>query len=107
MILRERVTIVRQVATGEVDSQGNAIYEAVEESIRAEVSPMQSDEAFKGGTEFASSRLRVILPASATNLSTIDSLTWRGAAYAFDGRPLPHVIGGRIHHHEVIVKSTQ
>lgn len=107
MILREKVTVTRRVSTGARDDFGNYIYEDVPEDLRAEVSPMQSDEVFTGGTQFASSRLRVVLAATATNLNAIDSLTWRGKAYTFDGSPLPHVIGGRIHHHEVIVKAQQ
>jgi len=105
VILRERITVTRQIDTGRTDAHGNIIYESVEVPYRAEVSPLQSDEYFKGGTQFDKSRLRVTLPASATDLGTDSSLTWRGTVYAFEGTPQPHVIGGRIHHHELIVST--
>ena len=105
MILRDKVTILRQVQIG-TDSQGNAIYDDVPEDVRAQVLPLTSTEPPKLDGSVALTSMKVILPASAADLSNIDSLTWRGKEYAFSGDVLPHTIGGRVHHQEVTVRST-
>ncbi|MGI8949333.1 MAG: hypothetical protein ACR2FV_15435, partial [Ornithinimicrobium sp.] len=92
--------------TGERDDFGNYIYVDVPVDLRAEVSPLQSSEALDRYDQVPSSRLRVTLPVTLPDdLWTGSTLTWRGRVYAFEGTPLPHVIGGRVHHHELIVKQ--
>lgn len=93
MILRERVIVTH----GEV----------TDAPTPAMVSPLQSDETWaqSAGTSFTRSRIRVTLPASFPDYPATSTLLWRGNTYAFQGKAMPHVIGGRVHHHELLAEA--
>lgn len=104
MILRDVVTVIRRVDTGRRDSRGNRIYEDVPVPYRAEVRPLTSQENPASGGLTVTTRLRVFLAPSATDITPSDALTWRGVDYEVEGDVEPHTIGGRLHHFEAVVK---
>lgn len=102
MILHDSVTVLRRVQIG-VDEYYTPIYDDVETIVPAEVRPLTSEET-PGTTTLVKTRYRVFLPTSATELTSIDAMTWRGQTFEVVGDYEPHVVNGRLHHIEVVVQ---
>lgn len=102
MILHDKVAVLRREQIGK-DEYGTPIYGDVEIASPAEVRPLTSDEA-TDTTGIVTTRYRVFLPPSADELTSVDALTWRGQKYEVMGDYEPHLVGGRLHHIEVIVR---
>lgn len=109
MILRDRVTVVRrellrdEAGNPVYDGDGNDQYVDVQSAVRAEVRPLGSSETV-GDRTTVQSRYRVFLPASATDVTASDAVTWRGIKLELQGDVEAHTLGGRVHHFEVIAQ---
>lgn len=86
------------------DSRGNPIYaDPVVTTYYGEFRPLQGDEVYqRSQTTFT--RFRVYLPAEATGIPHTATVTVMGHEYELVGEPEPHNIGGRLHHHEIVVQ---
>ena len=98
MIFADRIEVLRRVVVG-TDSYGNDVTEDAVTVYPAEVRPMSSQEPINGPV---TTRYRIFLPASATDVTAADAVRWRGRTLEL--RVQPHSIGGRLHHHEVIAR---
>lgn len=101
MIFHSKIEVERLVPTGERDEYGDELVDVVTVVHRAEVRPIDSDEAPDRSAPTVT-RLRMFLPARA-DVTASDRIRWRGASYAVQGDVERHEIGGRVHHQEAIV----
>lgn len=100
MILRDRVNVDRRVKVGE-DAMGEPSYEDQEVPYRAEVWPLSSSENVATGQQ-VTTRFRIVLGPDATDVTAADAIAWRGRQYEVEGNVEPHLVMGRLHHHELV-----
>lgn len=103
MILHDRVTLT---TTGEPwqDDLGHIHPgETVETLVPAQVSAVKSDESMTATADTVVTTYRMVIPAG-VDVTAADSLTWRDTQYAVQGDCEQHVIGGRVHHQEALIR---
>ncbi len=113
MILRDRITtIVRTQATDAFgnpaeDGFGNPIFVDVESApIPAEVSPLGSGEVLSADRTVVVTRYRVVV-GPATTIAPTSAVRWRGGSYEVNGDLEAHMAGGRVRHHEFVIRRAQ
>lgn len=117
MIFHQRVVVKMDVETGEEDSHGNPVVSHVEQSVPAEVIPLDTDQVLDGTRAAVVSRYRVILKAAVDIPANIgDGLVigwgpfpinplYSSSGLRVDGTVERHYLRGRLHHYEAITKS--
>lgn len=104
-MFRDRITTTIREFLG-YNEWGEPVYTDVTSGpIPAEVRPLGSAETVDAGANVVTTRYRVFVGPD-TVLDATSAVTWRGGSYEVEGDLEPHVLGGRVHHHELIVKRS-
>ena len=101
MILHDRVTVVTREQY--YDDYGTPLWrDGPPRAVPAEVRPMTSEES--DTTTIVETRYKVFLPPTEDGLTAQDKISWRGQPFEVLGDYEPHLVGGRLHHLEVVVR---
>lgn len=72
---------------------------------RGNVSPLTSEESADRGRDPSSVAYKVAMRPPAVEITSTGTIRWRGVVYQVVGKPQQFVIGGRVHHLEVIIEN--
>ncbi|WP_422748595.1 hypothetical protein ACN27E_09760 [Mycobacterium sp. WMMD1722] len=88
------------------DAHGNAVTEPREATVRAEVVALDTDATVAANAEFVITRYRAVLAPTVDLPADVGAavIHWGGVAYLVDGSVERHVLRGRLHHYEAILK---
>ncbi|MGD7706344.1 hypothetical protein [Microlunatus sp. Y2014] len=103
MIFKTKLVGLQRGEQTGVDRYGNPIYGPdIEVPFYGELRPLVGDENLVN-RELVITRFRMFIPRTVI-FTAFDKVRYDGKDYQFVGHPEPHNIGGRIHHHEVVVE---
>ncbi|MBZ4498034.1 hypothetical protein [Dermacoccus sp. Tok2021] len=105
MIFHTKVTTkVPGGPSGEYDDFGNEIVSPPKTvAFRGELRPLSGAETDNGARDMVITRFRLFYPRRIAFTATSTVLV-SGLEYKVVGEPEPHSIGGRLHHHEVLLE---
>lgn len=111
MILHDRITVlVRTQPLDEYgnpaeDDYGNPLPPVIVESapISAELSPLDSSETLSADRTVVVTRYRVVVGPS-IQITPDSAVRWRGVTYEVNGDLEVHAAGGRVRHHEFVIR---
>ena len=117
MIFHDSVRVVMDIQTGEEDAHGNPIITHIEQTVPAEVFPLDTDQVLDGTRASVISRYRVVIkpvidiPALIGDdlrigwgPFQIDPL-YSSSGLRVDGTVEYHMLRGRVRHYELITKA--
>lgn len=107
MIFHDKVVLATSVKVGE-DAHGNDEYEWIEQTVPADVWPLNTDQKIGDGTLTVTQRYQVAMSRVA-EFDPSDAflrITWRGQEFDVEGSIERHLVRGRLHHYEAIGKLT-
>ncbi len=118
MIFHDRVTVVIETPLDppEYDAYGNEIFDHVEQTVPAEVFPLDTDAVMRQGGPLVISRYRMLLAPQVDIPPQIGDglrLEWdvftinpgQSSGLYVDGTVERHMLRGRLHHYELITKN--
>lgn len=105
MILHDRITVTTKGQAIDEDVLGNPVYgpDVVSDPITAEIEPINSDETLNASSDIVVTTYRLTLRGNAV-IDTDSVITWRGHQYSVQGDVQPHVVNGRVHHLETLIR---
>ena len=107
MIFHDTVTLATSVKVGE-DAHGNDEYEWIDQTVPADVWPLNTDQKIGEGSLTVVQRYQVVL-SKAADFNPDDAhlrITWKGRQFDVEGSIESHMVRGRLHHYEAIGKLT-
>lgn len=104
---RIRVSYSRPYDPPREDDYGNAILEVVDQLVPGQVTPLTAGNAIESGVVYTETRYRIMLaPALKLPLASVAvQYEWQGVQLEPQGAPERHMLGGRLHHYEVLSQS--
>lgn len=105
MILHDRITVTTTTPPTGEDAYGSPTGGGVVETgpIPAEIEPVNSDETLNASSDAVVTTYRLTLRGDVA-LDTTAVVTWRGQQYSVHGDVQPHVVNGRVHHLETLIR---
>lgn len=107
MIFHDRVTLSTSVVVG-TDAHGNDEYEWIDQTVPADVWPLNTDQKIGEGSLTVIQRYQVAMSRLA-DFNPDDAqlrITWQGRQFDVEGSIEKHMVRGRLHHYEAIGKLT-
>lgn len=107
MIFHDAVVLSTSKVVGQ-DDWGNDIIDYVEQTVPAEVWPLDTDQKLDEGKLTVTQRYQVALSRVA-DFNPDDAnlrVTWHGRQFDVEGSIEKHMVRGRLHHYEAIGKLT-
>lgn len=107
MIFHDTVILQTTIVTG-TDDWGNDIIDFVDQTVPADVWPLDTDQKLDQGRLVVVQRYQLAMSRTATfdPDDTTMRITWQGRQFDVEGSIEQHMIRGRLHHYEAIGKLT-
>lgn len=107
MIFHDTVTLSTSVKIGE-DAYGNDEYEWIDQTVPADVWPLNTDQKLDQGKLTVVQRYQMVMSRTATFdlKDPTMRITWQGRQFDVEGSIEKHMVRGRLHHYEAIGKLT-